>query len=138
MFRDALLIFLLCLATPVLAGPADGFDGKWYFEEKFLLEFMPQQGQGDTPDAAEFRKNFLQNTYLSINTAKRQIKMVVFGEQTETDYFELVEQSAGMMKITPLDDNEETILKIDTAGNLELIEESGYIIRLSRHPSGQK
>ena len=66
------------------------------------------------------------------------MEMAVFGEHTEIDYFNLVERGPGVMKIRPVSGYETTILRIGEDGRLEIIEESGYVMYLSRSREAEK
>ncbi len=139
MFRKRCLIALVIigLLIPTMASATDEFDGKWYFEAELLRGFMPPQGRGDGAAAREFRESFLNNTWLLLDTAQRRMEMAVFGEPTETDYFIIVEQAPGMLRIKPLTGHETTVLRLDEAGELQIIEQTGFMMRLRRNPPEQ-
>ncbi len=78
-------------------------------------------------------EKFLSNTYLLIDIASKKMEMVVFGEETETDSFQIVEQKPGVIRIKPFASSQVTVLTILDEGRLEMREESsGYSLYLFR------
>lgn len=78
-------------------------------------------------------EKFLSNTYLLIDTASKKMEMVVFGEETETDYFEIVDRKPDVIRIKPFASSQVTVLTILDDGRLEMREESsGYALYLFR------
>ena len=78
-------------------------------------------------------EKFLSNTYLLIDTASKKMEMVVFGEETETDYFEIVDRKPDVIWIKPFASSQVTVLTILDDGRLEMREESsGYSLYLFR------
>ena len=125
---------LLCCLWANQGFAQSEFDGKWYFEESLLEEFLPPEMliEPDSEPVRKLREEFMQSTYLLLDTNECKIEMVMFGEENEVDYFEVVEKGPGLLKIRPLTDREVTTLKIGPDGRLEMIAESGYSMYLVR------
>ena len=131
----AMLFFLFVWGCSSFASAAGPFDGKWYFDESFLAQYMPPEHKNKDEGApmGSSAEKFLSNTYLLIDIASKKMEMVVFGEETETDSFQIVEQKPGVIRIKPFASSQVTVLTILDDGRLEMREESsGYSLYLFR------
>ncbi len=131
----ALFFFFFVWGSFSFAFASGSFDGKWYFEDKFLAQFMPPEYKAGAGGGASgnLEEQFLSNTYLLIDMVSKKMEMVVFGEETETDYFEVVDQKPKVIRIKPFASSQITVLTLLDDGRLEMREESsGYSLYLFR------